>query len=1565
MLRGNRRSRQCPQGLGTPMFERLEPRLLLNAVPYMQDFSLGKPGGAEGWEYYSDNEGRIEVVTGRLRMDDMLGNDTFSQNEAILHVDLTGKTGVTLTLDHTSIYDEVHTLPTSFVGHYKGDGIALSVDGQNWVKVADLTVNFTNKSFALDPALQQAQIAAGSTNLSNVRIKFQQYDNYPASSDGREFDNIQITTVVAQAVPYMQDFSLGKPGSAKGWEYYSDNEGRIEVVGGRLRMDDTLGNETFSQNEAILHVNLTGKTGVTLTLDHTSIYDEVHTLPTSFVGHYKGDGIALSVDGLHWVKVTDLSVDFTNKSFALDTVLQQAKVAAGSSDISNVRIKFQQYDNYPASSDGREFDNIKIQTISAEPEMDVLGNSQIISDGDTTPSAVDHTDFGSVGVGGSLTRTFTIRNTGAGALNLTGVPTRVQWTCSTDFTVVQQPGSPVAAYGGTTTFQIRFTPSGTGLKTATVWIPNNDSNENPYNFMIQGTGLIAEPEMDVLGNSQIISDGDTTPSAVDHTDFGSVGVGGSLTRTFTIRNTGAGALNLTGVPTRVQWTCSTDFTVVQQPGSPVAAYGGTTTFQIRFTPSGTGLKTATVWIPNNDSNENPYNFAIQGTGLTSPGPQILLSEDFNDGNYNGWILVDQGTIDTPMAWSAATGVMVQSTNVHTLPLGTEIPKLGTYAYWQGGTGWTDYKTAVTIKSADDDAIGIMFRYQDENNYYRFSWDKQRNYRRLVKCVNGQFTLLAEDSVQYVTGQNYQVKIVAQGSTLQVSIGGSPVFSVNDSSLSSGTIALYSWGNVGSYFDNIVVESGVANQAPIISSVTATPSIISDAQTSQLQVNATDPDSGPAALTYSWSVQPGEGSLSDASIANPVYTPPDVSSTQTFTLTVKVFDGADTTTDTVDITVTDAGPQVLLSEDFNDGNYNGWALVEQGTIDGPMAWSAATGVMVQSSNVYSLPLGTEIPKLGTYAYWQGGTGWTDYKTAVTIKSADDDAIGIMFRYQDENNYYRFSWDKQRNYRRLVKCVNGQFTLLAEDSVQYVTGQNYQVKIVAQGSTLQVSIGGSPVFSVNDSSLSSGTIALYSWGNVGSYFDNIVVESGVANQAPIISSVTATPSIISDAQTSQLQVNATDPDSGPAALTYSWSVQPGEGSLSDASIANPVYTPPDVSSTQTFTLTVKVFDGADTTTDTVDITVTDAGPQVLLSEDFNDGNYNGWILVDQGTIDTPMAWSAATGVMVQSTNVHTLPLGTEIPKLGTYAYWQGGTGWTDYKTAVTIKSADDDAIGIMFRYQDENNYYRFSWDKQRNYRRLVKCVNGQFTLLAEDSVQYVTGQNYQVKIVAQGSTLQVSIGGSPVFSVNDSSLSSGTIALYSWGNVGSYFDNIVVENLSILSEDFNDGNYNGWALVEQGTIDGPMAWSAATGVMVQSSNVYSLPLGTEIPKLGTYAYWQGGTGWTDYKTAVTIKSADDDAIGIMFRYQDENNYYRFSWDKQRNYRRLVKCVNGQFTLLAQDSVPYVTGQNYQVKIGAYGSILQVSINGSPIFLVNDSSLSSGTIALYSWGNVGSYFDNIRVT
>ncbi len=123
------------------------------------------------------------------------------------------------------------------------------------------------------------------------------------------------------------------------------------------------------------------------------------------------------------------------------------------------------------------------------------------------------------------------------------------------------------------------------------------------------------PEINITGNGISIPDGNTSPGLADHTDFGGAAVGGgTVVRTFTIENTGIQPLNLTGTSkVAVTGANAGDFTVTQHPVSPVAS-DGTTTFQITFTPSAAWLHTATLTIANDDSDENPYNFAIQATG---------------------------------------------------------------------------------------------------------------------------------------------------------------------------------------------------------------------------------------------------------------------------------------------------------------------------------------------------------------------------------------------------------------------------------------------------------------------------------------------------------------------------------------------------------------------------------------------------------------------------------------------------------------------------------------------------------------------------------------------------------------------------------------------------------------------------------------------------------------------------------------------------------------------------------------------------------------------------------------
>ena len=132
-----------------------------------------------------------------------------------------------------------------------------------------------------------------------------------------------------------------------------------------------------------------------------------------------------------------------------------------------------------------------------------------------------------------------------------------------------------------------------------------------------------QPEIDTQGNATSITDGDASPTTADWTDFGSTYTSsGTIDRTFTIFNTGAIDLTLTGTPkVIVSGTDASDFTVTAVPSSPIST-SGNTTFTVQFNPSADGTRTATLSIDNDDSDENPYNFSIQGTGLANPSIAI-------------------------------------------------------------------------------------------------------------------------------------------------------------------------------------------------------------------------------------------------------------------------------------------------------------------------------------------------------------------------------------------------------------------------------------------------------------------------------------------------------------------------------------------------------------------------------------------------------------------------------------------------------------------------------------------------------------------------------------------------------------------------------------------------------------------------------------------------------------------------------------------------------------------------------------------------------------------------------
>ncbi|WP_347923007.1 choice-of-anchor D domain-containing protein [Pontimicrobium sp. SW4] len=144
-------------------------------------------------------------------------------------------------------------------------------------------------------------------------------------------------------------------------------------------------------------------------------------------------------------------------------------------------------DNVNGVTDERGDVKVFTLTSTTNPEINIQGNSTDIVSGDSSPSTSDYTDFGT---GASLSKTFTIQNTGSGTLTLGSNAVSISGTNASDFSVSTQPATSVSG-SSSTTFTIDFASGVASTRTAVLHINNDDIHEYNYHFSIQAVGASA------------------------------------------------------------------------------------------------------------------------------------------------------------------------------------------------------------------------------------------------------------------------------------------------------------------------------------------------------------------------------------------------------------------------------------------------------------------------------------------------------------------------------------------------------------------------------------------------------------------------------------------------------------------------------------------------------------------------------------------------------------------------------------------------------------------------------------------------------------------------------------------------------------------------------------------------------------------------------------------------------------------------------------------------------------------------------------------------------------------
>ena len=120
--------------------------------------------------------------------------------------------------------------------------------------------------------------------------------------------------------------------------------------------------------------------------------------------------------------------------------------------------------------------------------------------------------------------------------------------------------------------------------------------------------------------------------------------------------------------------------------------------------------------------------------------------------------------------------------------------------------------------------------------------------------------------------------------------------------------------------------------------------------------------------------------------------------------------------------------------------------------------------------------------------------------------------------------------------------------------------------------------------------------------------------------------------------------------------------------------------------------------------------------------------------------------------------------------------------------------------------------------------------------------------------------------------------------------------------------------------------------------------------------------------DVRLSVKCKMASgeiDQACGLVFRYQDENNYYVTRANVLENNVRLYHVLKGDRRQCASWSGPVKTGVWHELKVEAQGDHLLVFWDGQKVIDAHDQTVSrAGKVGVWTKADSVTYFDDLKV-
>ena len=110
---------------------------------------------------------------------------------------------------------------------------------------------------------------------------------------------------------------------------------------------------------------------------------------------------------------------------------------------------------------------------------------------------------------------------------------------------------------------------------------------------------------------------------------------------------------------------------------------------------------------------------------------------------------------------------------------------------------------------------------------------------------------------------------------------------------------------------------------------------------------------------------------------------------------------------------------------------------------------------------------------------------------------------------------------------------------------------------------------------------------------------------------------------------------------------------------------------------------------------------------------------------------------------------------------------------------------------------------------------------------------------------------------------------------------------------------------------------------------------------------------------------IAGRKDQAAGVIFRVQDQDNYYILRANALEGNVNLYTYAGGRRSLIKEGTAQVTAGRWQELRIEALGNQLRGFLNGQLVVEATDSTYTAGRVGLWTKADSVTCFDNVQAT